>query len=185
VPDVLPLFGFDLPHPEQLGQREVSERRIAGELNQTLGSNGVFQVLHLLLRSLIAPDEGRAHHLVIPIQEDGTMHLPGKADAGNLVRRASRLLKHLSHRKTSRSPPVCRILFGPSWFRRHKWPVFLCPGAKHSALFVQDQGPGAARPDINSEESDSASFALLELQTVMFGPKQPTAKMESTTTTEM
>jgi len=72
-------------HPEKLGEREIRERRVAGEINETVCAELLGKFPDLGFGTLIAPDEGGADHVIVAIEQDGAMHLPGKSDAGNLI----------------------------------------------------------------------------------------------------
>ena len=74
---------FVLPHPQQLGQREVGQRRIRRQLDQPLASDLRVQPIALLVCPLIAPDQRRPQHLAGGIQHDRPMHLPGEPDGVN------------------------------------------------------------------------------------------------------
>ena len=71
---------FVLPHPQQLGQREVGQRRIRRQLDQPLASDLGVQPVALLVRPLIAPDQRWPQHLTGRVEHDRPVHLPGEPD---------------------------------------------------------------------------------------------------------
>jgi hypothetical protein len=86
VPDAGPVLGFGLAHPEQLGEREIREWRIAGELDQGVAAKQLFEFVGLRFAALIAPDDGAAHDLIGRVEQDCAVHLAGETDAGNVFR---------------------------------------------------------------------------------------------------
>ena len=84
VGDALPIFRFSLAHPEKLGEREICERRIAGEADQTFAAEHFFELARLRFAALVAPDDGGADDFVRGIEQDRAVHLSREADAGDV-----------------------------------------------------------------------------------------------------
>jgi hypothetical protein len=74
----------------------------------------------LRLAALVAPDDGWAYNFVSGIEQNGTVHLSGKADTSNIARLQARRLKSVAHRDSASFPPIVRILFSPAGARAGK-----------------------------------------------------------------
>jgi hypothetical protein len=85
VGDAFPVVRFVFTHPKQLGEGEIRERCITGEIDETIGAELFREFPDLGFGALIAPDECGADHLIVAIEQNCAMHLPGKSDAGNLI----------------------------------------------------------------------------------------------------
>ena len=87
--DVTALF-IDLrlvvAHPKNLGGGPAGERRIGGQLNQTVLADLLVDLVALLAGALVAPDDAAAQNLALAIQHDQTVHLSGQTDAADLGR---------------------------------------------------------------------------------------------------
>jgi hypothetical protein len=64
--------------------------------------------------ALVAPDESGADDLVVFVEEDGAVHLAGKADGGDGFGRQTRNLQRFANCDGGGAPPVARILLGPA-----------------------------------------------------------------------
>ncbi len=90
-----PRLRLVLAHPQKLGQREIRQRRIAGEPDQRIAPEKLLQFQALRLASLIAPDQRRPHHFIRGIEQNRAVHLPRESDARNILR---------AHRPTIAAP---------------------------------------------------------------------------------
>jgi hypothetical protein len=81
VRDALPALRFIFPNPEQFGKREIGKREIARQANQAIIAKESRKLSDLGLGALIAPDNRGPHYLVAGVQQNRTMHLPGKSHA--------------------------------------------------------------------------------------------------------
>ena len=68
-------------------------------------------------------------------------------------------MKRLPDRRTACAPPVSRILLRPAGPRTGEWFVLLRSGGDDLSGLIDDEGPRAARADVNTQVSD---FFLLE-----------------------
>ncbi len=68
-----------LTHPEELGEGEVGERGVAGQLDEALEADRLGEPVALRLGALIAPDQRGAEDLPLGIEHDTAVHLAGEA----------------------------------------------------------------------------------------------------------
>ena len=68
-------------------------------------------------------------------------------------------MKRLPDRRTAGAPPVSRILLRPAGPRTGEWLVLLRSGGDDLSGLIDDEGPRAARADVDTQISD---FFLLE-----------------------
>src|ERR1700733_2347666 len=106
-------LGLVIANPQQLGQRKVGQRRVAGELDEPLEADLLRQPVALWLRPLIAPDERWTEYFAIGVQHHAAVHLAGQADSLNLG--AGKLGGSHGSRNgfARRAPPVLGILLCP------------------------------------------------------------------------
>ena len=67
-------------HPEQLGEGEVGQRGVAGQLDQPLAADLCLQPVALGLGALIAPDQRGTQDFALCVEHDAAVHLAGEAD---------------------------------------------------------------------------------------------------------
>ena len=147
-----PILGFVLPHPQQLGQREVGQCRIARQLNNPLGADLRIQVRALLLCANVAPDQCWTNHFTRSVQQHRSVHLSGEADASNFLRTQIRSGESLAGRATRSAPPVLGLLLRPANLRRSKRLVLFRGGGGDPPLRVHQQSPRAARAHVDAEK---------------------------------
>ena len=131
----LPDFRFVVPHPQQFGQREIGESGIAGELDNFPFANVCIEPVALRLRTLVTPDQRRTQNLIVLVQQNRAMHLPGKPDCGNFGSVNSGGRNRLAHRRPGRTMPVVRILLCPASFWRGERNMLAGCGAHNFAIF--------------------------------------------------
>ena len=100
------------PHPQQLGGREPGEGDVGGKPAQPLLSHRPVEVLHSLRGAPVVPEDGRADHLPVSIQNHQPVHLPAGSDARHLagVKAPQQLGDALQHGHF----PVLRVLLAPA-----------------------------------------------------------------------
>ena len=81
--DALPVFRFVLADPEKFGEREICQRRIAGQLDDAVEADGALEFFGLRFGALVTPNQSGTNDFVIFVEQDGAMHLAGKADGGD------------------------------------------------------------------------------------------------------
>jgi len=64
------------------------------------------------------------------------MHLPGETHTGDVFRFCVGLLDGFSYGRTTSTPPIERVLFGPAVLRRGKGCVFVRAARGDPAAFV-------------------------------------------------
>ncbi len=142
--------------PQQLGQREVGQRGIAGKLDQLLVADLLGQPVALRLRARVAPDERRAQHRALFVEHHRAVHLSGERDRRNRLhavpgvaasapRMASCAARHQSSGSCS-AHPGCSARKGAC---SHEAAPISLPAAIHH------DGPRAARSHIHAQEPHS------------------------------
>jgi len=132
-------LGFVFADPEKFCEREVGERRIAGELNNARESETLFEFLRLLFGALIAPDDGWTDDVTGGVQQNCSMHLAGEANARYAIGRCVRLLQRFFYRGPAGEPPIEWVLFCPAVLRRRKWLMLVRAGRDDAAAFVNEK----------------------------------------------
>jgi hypothetical protein len=109
-------------------------------------------------RALVAPDQRRPDDFVVLVHKDGAMHLARKANGGDGFGRQTRTLNSLANRNRCGAPPVTRVLLRPSRLRTGEIRVLFRARGENRAVFVQNDGAGSARSDIDTKDGNTASF---------------------------
>ena len=73
-----------LLHPEDLRGRKSGKCDVAGLLRQLLPADHVIQVIGLLLRPSVVPENRRAENMIVLVEHDEAVHLAAGADARDL-----------------------------------------------------------------------------------------------------
>lgn len=149
--DAIPLFWLIFPNPQELGDSEIRQGWIRGKLNQSLGTDPFRQRAALFFCAHITPDQRWTHNSVLLIEHDGTVHLTRKANASDVITRQIGIGECLSDCNGACSPPVRRILLGPSNLRRRKRNMLLRCRAEYLPLLAQDERSGPAGANIDAE----------------------------------
>ena len=150
VGDAGPILRLTFAHPEKFGQRKVGQRRIAGEANQRVAAENVFQFAALGLAALVAPDDGLAHDLVRGVEKNRAVHLPGEADTGDVFRAQIGRVQNVTDGKSAGSPPVLRILLSPSGPRAGEVLVIRRGGSDYFSLRIDYECARAASPYVDA-----------------------------------
>jgi len=152
VPDLgegLRLVGLD---PEELGEGEVGQGGVAGELDEPLVADFFGEPVALGLGAGVAPDERGAQDRAALVEHDGAVHLAGEADGGDGLawfrgggeRSADGLLRG--------APPVLGVLLGPAGVRRFEGLMLAGSSGDEFSVSVNDNGARTARAHIHSKE---------------------------------
>ena len=80
-----PIFRLVVANPEKFGEREIGQRRIAGELNDVRQAKRLFEIFALFFGPLVAPDDGVPDDVSRFIKHYSAVHLARKADARNFI----------------------------------------------------------------------------------------------------
>ena len=62
--------------PEQLGRREAGKRSVPRQLDQAPEADSLLDLGALGARPLVVPEDGRAQHLLLLVEDDEAVHLP-------------------------------------------------------------------------------------------------------------
>ncbi len=157
VRDAGPVRGLGLAHPKEFGEREIGERRIAGQLDQRIAAKQFLQFVRLCFAALIAPDDRVAHDFVGGVEQDGTVHLSRESHACNFVRAEIRRPQRLADRGATGAPPVTRILFGPTRPRTGEGLVVFRSGSDDLPRGVHQKRTGTACSYVDSKVRDISS----------------------------
>ena len=120
--DARKLVRFILPHPEDLGSGKAGECDIGGSLAEHIPADLFIQIIDLLLRSSVIPENRRTDHFILIVQHHKAVHLSAGADAGYL--RCVLTLQKLRNAFQNRFFPVLRILLGPAGMREKERILF-------------------------------------------------------------
>jgi len=85
------------------------------------------------------------------------VHLPGKANAGNLLGAEIRGGNGFANRDAGRAPPIFRLLLCPSDLRRSEGLMFFRGGGDDAALAIDDEGAGSSGTNVDSKYVDKTS----------------------------
>ena len=94
-----------LSQPEQLRRGEPGQRAVAGERDQPLETDLLLDLRALGLRPLVVPEDRRAEHPLVLVEDDEPVHLPGEAD---------RPVGKTGEACLGRPPPVLGVLLRPA-----------------------------------------------------------------------
>ena len=104
-------------HPAQLGGRKV-----AGTVEQVAQAAFLPQLLESAFADrhgpAVAPDDGRAQHAPLPVDQHQPVHLVGDADAADRFGIERMAPAQCSHGLLHALPPLLRILLGPARMNR-------------------------------------------------------------------
>jgi hypothetical protein len=145
-----PQLGLVIAYPEQLGEREIRQGRIAGKFDQPIAANRGVYLLAFFRCPLVAPDQRRAQYLVVCVEQYRTVHLTRESYADDFVGRDASLFQGGGHRLATSSPPVFGALLGPASMRRSEGSVLSRGCTDHRTLLVHHDGTSAAGADINA-----------------------------------
>src|SRR5262249_41591734 len=84
-------------------------------------------------------------------------HLAGKAHSRDGVTGKFCGLQRFANGEACGTPPVARILLSPAGFGTREVGVFFDARAKYCAVFIQNDGAGAAGANVNAEDRNEAS----------------------------
>ncbi len=132
--------------PQELGRGEAGKRAVAGELDQSRETDPVLDLFALGRCSLVVPENRWANDPFIGVECDEPVHLTREADAGELASR-----RYLGDRRLGRTPPVLRILLGPTGMRRRER-IGPLGGCEHASVRGDRDRLDAGRSDVEADE---------------------------------
>src|SRR5438477_2801593 len=156
--NTFPVRGFAFADPKQFCEREICQRRIAGELNQALLADFGGQVAALLFCAHVAPDQSGTNDASLLIQHDRAVHLSGEADASNFFGAEIGARDGFTNRDAGGTPPILGVLLGPTDLLRSEGLVLFRGGRDHAATAIDDDGARSSGTNVNPEYVDGASL---------------------------
>src|SRR4051812_12329120 len=142
-----PYLRLVVTYPKQFCQCEISERWIAGKLDNFVFTNFRVEPVALRLRTLVTPDQCRTQDLIVLIQQNRAVHLPGKPDRGNVRSVKSRGRDRLAHSRPSGPIPILWILLCPASFWRCKWGMLAGCRIHYLTALIGEHRSGSAGPN--------------------------------------
>jgi outer membrane usher protein FimD/PapC len=103
------------------------------------------------LGALVAPDKRGTNNASVFVEQDGAVHLTGKADAGDLFAAEACARKRFANGDAGRLPPVIGMLLGPADLRRGEGLVVRGCGRDNAAVTIDHDGARAASANVNAE----------------------------------
>ena len=138
-----------LLHPQQLGQREALQRRIARDCPQQ-AAQPLLDLPALLRRARVIPENGGTQRLVLPVQQDEPVHLAGEADALHPAVLQRRRCRQLTERFDRSPHPILGILLAPARLGACER-IFTRGFGGYAALPVDEQRLDRARAQVNPD----------------------------------
>ena len=117
---------FVLPEPEQLGSGEAGQCPVSGQLDQPLEPDSLLDLRALGSRPLIVPEHRGTQHLILVVEADEAVHLPGEPNGRG--RGAQRV-----ERRPAGPQPVVGILLCPTGLG-YREGVALLGGSDHLSV---------------------------------------------------
>src|SRR5438445_13607779 len=156
--NTFPVRGFAFADPKEFCQREICQRRIAGELNQALLADFGGQVAALLFCAHVAPDQSGTNDASLLIQHDRAVHLSGEADASNFFGAEIGARDGFTNRDAGGTPPILGVLLGPTDLLRSEGLVLFRGGRNEAAAAIYDEGARSFGTNVNPENVDRTSL---------------------------
>ena len=150
--DALPVLRLVFADPQEFREREIRQRRIAGQLDEAFEADGAIELFRLRFRPLITPDERGANDFVVFIEQDGAVHLAGETDSGDGTGIEAGKLQRFANGQSGRAPPVARVLLRPARLRAGKVGVLFRAGGEDRAEIVENDGARAAGSDVDAQD---------------------------------
>ena len=143
-------FRLVIAHPQQLRQREASQRGICRNRNQLIAADNFVNLVALRRRALVAPDNRRAQDVPCFIQHDQTVHLTADAHRNDVLLIHTGLRQHAADGVHRRMIPVLRLLLRPAIVRLIQR-IFHQRGADRRAILVEQHRFRAGRAKVNTK----------------------------------
>jgi hypothetical protein len=147
-------LGLVVADPEELGEGEVGERGVTGELDEALEADLFGEPVTLGLRALVGPDEGRAEDFAGRVEHDAAVHLAGEADGFDLGAGDSGGGYDSGDGLASGAPPVVGVLLGPADVGGVDGGVVAGYGGDDAPFVVDENCPGTACAYVDAEKHD-------------------------------
>jgi len=92
------------------------------------------------------------------------MHLARKTHASDRIAREIRVPQCAADGDRGSSPPVARVLFGPTWMWAGEGSMLFGSGAQNLSRFVDNDSARTACSDVDANKSDVPSSAESSIQ---------------------
>ena len=110
--DLFEVFRLVFAHPEELRGGEAREGNVRRQSRELVLADGIVEVVDLLKRASVIPQNRRANDVVGCVQRNKAVHLPAGADACNFTCvKAAQQLGNTGH---NCAPPVLGLLLRPA-----------------------------------------------------------------------
>ena len=146
-------------HPEDLRRREAGQHLVAGEGEQPVEAKPLGDLVALLTRALIVPEDRRPEHPIVAVEHRQPVHLAGHADGAHIVAGRARLCQRAADAGSRAFPPLMRILLRPERAGRGDGQLGGRAG-DHCPLLIDQQRLSARRRDIYAEKKPLCSHHL-------------------------
>ena len=156
-------FGLMRAHPEQLGEGEVGQRGIAGQLDQPLSAELGFEPVALRLGALVAPEQRGAQHFSRCVEQDAAVHLAGQSHGLDLCAIQFGGSNRARDGLARGAPPVLGLLLRPADLFGADRRVLAGRRRHHAALAVHQHGPRSPRPNIDSQKHRAVAPSIPSL----------------------
>ena len=161
------VFGFFIAQPQNFAAGVAGQHPVVGVGQQSFHAARTFgDPVALLLRALIAPQDGGTDYVVIRIQRHKTVHLSGIGKPQNI--RGIDVCLFQNHLQTAHNalPPVLRILLRPIGLGRVEG-IFLCRGCDYLSGFINHDAFCAGGSNVQTDQIfhgiDAPLFFVLSL----------------------
>ena len=123
--------------PENLGCGEAGQSRVCCDLDQTLCTNLLGDLLAFLLGTLIAPDNGRTDNLTGLVKHNKSVHLSGNTKTLDVVSGYAGIFDNLCDCLQCSVTPVFRLLLCPSVVWSVEW-IILAGRGDHGTFLIKE-----------------------------------------------
>ena len=113
---------FVFLYPENLRGGKACKGNICGVCGESVLSDDLVEIIGLLYRAAVIPENAWTNDIVVFVQDDKTMHLAAAADALYFLRvdACGQFLQTFDRC----GPPVFRVLLGPAVVQKLQWISF-------------------------------------------------------------
>ena len=147
--DFSEVFRLVFTHPEELRGSKAREGDVRRQSRELVLADGIVEIVDLLKRASVIPQNRRADDVIGCIQRDKAVHLAARADADDIV--CVKALQKLRNTGRDRVPPVLGPLLRPAGVREAEG-VFLCHSVQNIAVFCNKQQLARRRAEIDADK---------------------------------
>ena len=99
--------------PQDLGCRETGQGVVAGDLDKTLSTQALADLVAFRRSALVIPQDRRSQDLIVGVEKHQPVHLPRQTHTHDLFRIHLRPVQYPANAADSRLPPQVGMLLGP------------------------------------------------------------------------